>query len=166
MTWWTDILFLGKRFEEKNDFGKEESIFALFLRAAKKIFYDNFVDTLHAFLTITTYAYLAASVAVFFFQKILSLPLIALISAFSEPYLGALGLYLVVNEIRRRRGKNTHPHLGTIFVGAWLILLAVSTLFVYFDTTYHFNRLYQTIVTNSFATVIIRLGTIISRIAP
>lgn len=136
------------------------------MRALRKVFYDNFVDTLHHVLVVATYAYLISNFAIFFFQKLLSQTFISLVETFSEPYLGALGIYIVVNEVRRRRGKNVHPYFSTIFATSWMFLLLVSTALVYFADTYHFNAVYRTIVTNSFAAFIIRLGTILGRIPP
>lgn len=166
MAWWIDIMFLKKHFEEQNGQEGGSNLFVRFMRALRGIFYDNFVDTLHHILVVATYAYLASNFTVFFFQKSLSNTFISLVETFSEPYLGALGIYIVVNEIRRRRGKNVYTHFSTIFAACWMALLLISSVLVYTADTYHFNAVYRTIVTNSFAAFIIRLGTILGRIPP
>ena len=164
MAWWTDILFLRKHFGEKQESENGESIFASLMRAVRRAFYDNFVDTLHHALVVATYAYLLTNIVVFFFQQSLPASSAWLIAAFSEPYLGALGIYIVVNEIRRHRGIKVYPHFGTVATLSWLALLVVSSTLVYFGENYHLNVVYRTVVTNSFAAFIIRIGTILGRI--
>lgn len=163
MAWWTDI-FLKNFFEESQKEKNEENIFASLIRAIKSIFYDNFVDTLYKVLLVSTYAYLVLSIAAFFFQRDLPRQIGYLVDAFSEPYLGALGMYVIVTEIRRRRGKVAHHHLHNVFVGAWSVFLIAATLVVYFGDTYYFDALYRTVVTNSLAAMIIRIGGILSRV--
>lgn len=166
MAWWIDIMFLKKHFEEQGGQESGSNLFVKFMRALRGIFYDNFVDTLHYVLVVATYAYFAANIAIFFFQVSLPRTFISLVETFSEPYLGALGIYIVVNEIRRRRGKNVHPHFSTAFAVSWMVLLLVSTMLVYFGDTYYFNTVYRTIVTNSFAAFIIRLGVLLGQAPP
>lgn len=156
-------MFLKRRFEEIKSQENGSNLFVRFMRALRGIFYDNFVDTLHHALVVATYTYFAGNITIFFFQDSLSRNFIFIVEAFSEPYLGALGIYIVVNEIRRRRGKNVHPHFSTAFAASWMILLVVSTVLVYFGDTYHFNTVYRTIITNSFAAFIIRLGVLLGR---
>lgn len=164
MAWWIDILFLKKHFEEIPGKENGESIFVSLMRAVRRALYDNFVDTLHHVLVVATYAYLLTNIVVFFFQRSLPASFSWLIAAFSEPYLGALGIYIVVNEIRRRRGRKVYAHLNSAATLLWFALLVTSSLLVYFGETYHLNVIYRTIVTNSFAAFIIRLGTILGRI--
>lgn len=158
MAWWIDVMLFKQLFEERKRYGKEENIFVFFVRAIRRVFYDNLVDTLHVFLTFLTYAYLIFSAIGFFFQQFLSPLFVSLISTFAEPYLGALGVYVVVNEIRRRNGHEQHSRFATIFVSLWFVFLGISTILVYFDRAYPFNGIYRTIITNSFAAVIIRIG--------
>ncbi len=164
MAWWIDILFLKKHFEGTQRKENGESIFVSLMRAVRRVLYDNFVDTLHHVLVVATYAYLLTNIVVFFFQQ--SLPSVAswLLAAFSEPYLGALGIYIVVNEIRRRRGRKVYMRLGSVATIIWFALLVTSSLLVYFGDTYHLNTVYRTTVTNSFAAFIIRIGTVLGRI--
>lgn len=158
MAWWTDIMFLGRVLEERQRTGKEENIFVFLARAIRRVFYENLVDTLHVLLTFLTYAYLSASIVGFFFQQYVPSIFISLVSTFAEPYLGALGVYVVVNEIRRRNGHAPHPRLATVFVSLWFMFLGISTVLVYFEHSYPFNGIYRTIITNSFAAMVIRIG--------
>jgi len=166
MAWWTDIIFFRRRFEEIKTQENGSNLFVRLFCVFRRTFYDNFIDTLHNVLVVATYAYFGANITIFFFQGSLSRNFISIVETFSEPYLGALGIYIVVNEIRRRRGKNVHPHFSTAFATSWMILLLVSTVLVYLGDTYHFNTVYRTIVTNSFAAFIIRLGFILGRTPP
>lgn len=136
----------------------------MFVRVVRRALYDNFIDTLHFGLLCATYAYLAAGVAAFFFQGLFPRAFPSLVEAFSEPYLGALGVYIVVNEIRRRRGKKVHPHFSSIFAGVWLAFLVTASFFVYFSEAYHFDEAYRVVMANSFAAFIIRLGAILGRV--
>lgn len=163
MTWWIPSFL---HFGSENDSGggkKEARAFVLFHRAIRKAFYDNFVDTLYKILTVSTFAYLAASIVVFFFQKNLPQQLVYVIATFSEPYLGALGVYLVINELRRRAGKTAHPHIAAVFTGAWMALLVISTVLVV-SHVFYFNTIYRIIVTNSLAALIIRIGSVLSKV--
>lgn len=165
MAWWTDIIFFRSRLEEKDARGQNEGgPFAALVRVVRRALYDNLIDAVHLGLLCVTYAYLVANIAAFFFQRFLPHPFVSLVETFSEPYLGALGIYIVVNEIRRRRGKNVHSYFTNIFVGAWLFFLIVSSLLVYFSEMYYFNAAYRIVVANSFAAFIIRLGTVLGRV--
>lgn len=165
MAWWTDIIFFKKNLGGMpEDNGSGDNIFVRLVSAVRKIIYDNFVDSLHVFLIVSTYTYLIANVLVFFYQNSLPANLVTLVSTFSEPYLGALGIYIVVNEIRKRRGRRVYAHFGNVFTFVWFAFLIVSTTLVYLDETYHFNYIYRTIVTNSFAAFIIRIGSILGRV--
>lgn len=166
MAWWTDILFLKRHLEESQGRESGSGLFARFLCAIRRVLYDNFVDTLHHLLFVATYSYLAANIAVFFFQSSMPRTFTTLVETFSEPYLGALGIYVVVNEIRRRRGRKVYPHFSSVFTALWIVLLTVSTALVYFGDTFYFNAVYRTIVTNSFAAFIIRLGTVLGKMPP
>lgn len=161
MVWWTDILFLRKNLEGKSRELSERGLFVVLVRALRRAVYDNFIETIHAALVIAVYVYLFLSIFVFFFQNHISPKVIYVLDTFSEPYLGAIGIYVVVNEIRLRRGKNSWSHLAGIFVGAWLVFLALSTMIVFLGDAYYFNAVYKTIVANSFAAVIIRLGAVL-----
>lgn len=161
MVWWTDILFLKEHLGGKNREPGEGSFFAVLVSALRKAVYDNFLETLHVALLIAVYAYFLLSIFIFFFQNYVSPKVIYVLDAFSEPYLGAIGIYVVVTEIRRRRGKNGWSHLAGVFVWSWLLFMAVSTMIVFLGETYYFNSVYKAIITNSFAALIIRLGAVL-----
>ena len=163
MAWWTALFLNFGSDAGSGDEKKEAHAFVLLVRAVRRAFYDNFVDTLHFVLIFATYTYLLLSVAAFFFQYALPRQIVYIVDALSEPYLGVLGIYVVVNEIRRRRGKVAHSYFANVFAGAWAIFLVISTLIVILGDTYYFNEMYRTVVTNSLAALIIRVGTGLSK---
>lgn len=128
-------------------------------RAVKIFFYSHFLDMLYYGLTIFTFSYLAFVVWAFFDQNNIPIVVTRAVDALAEPYLGTLGVYLVVKEIRQRLGKKTHKHFADLIVAAWLILMLASSLLTVFSASYHFNIVYRHIVTNSLAALIIRIGT-------
>jgi len=132
-----------------------------FQRAFRQYLYDHFIDILYFILSIFTYLYLAVSVATFFFEKYVPRAFPDIIDILSEPYLGALGVYVVVKEIERRRGRLIKKRRGELFAVAWFFFLVVATLLTYFSAEYHFTSVYKTVVTNALAALIIRLGTLV-----
>lgn len=122
------------------------------------------VDVLYLVLGVFTHFYGISLTLLFFSGAAESWPiLVAALDAFQEPYLGGLGVYVVLKEIRKRYHKKQSQHYGEFFVAAWLILLGVSTSFVALLPSYGFDTVYKMIVTNSLATLIIYVGGLINR---
>lgn len=164
MAWWTNMLFFGWEKPEEENKGttqKEESIFALFRRALKDYIYKHFVTLLYYLLSILTYLYLGLSIITFFFHRYVPKSFPYIIDALSEPYLGALGIYVVIKEIERRREKKLQKHWGELFTITWLIFFITATFFAYFSEEYRLGTVYKTVVTNALAAIIIRIGTLI-----
>ncbi|MDO8561153.1 MAG: hypothetical protein Q7R91_02975 [bacterium] len=164
MAWWTSLFLHFDSGKVPGDEKKEANALVLLIRAIRKAFYENLIDTIHVALLFATYAYFFLSVAAFLFQNIFPRQILYVVDAFSEPYLGVLGIYVVVNEIRKRRGSVAHPHFASIFAGVWAAFLITSTLIVVLGDTYYFNDMYRTVVTNSLAALIIRVGAIVSKV--
>ncbi|MBI4132126.1 MAG: hypothetical protein HY474_00670 [Candidatus Sungbacteria bacterium] len=123
----------------------------------------NTVDHIYRWLGYFTSLYLIAAAVEFFAHLHAAYPEAErLLDALSEPYLGALATYVVLKELRKRRGVPP-LHRGEHFVAAWLILLAVTTLAVAFTATYRFDPVYHLIISNSLASFIIFLGSRIHR---
>lgn len=155
MAWWTEILFLKNRYLTAD---KELGAFSAFKRAVREYFYEKFVDVLHILLAIFTYGYIGAAVIAFFFQESAPAAFPYIVEVLADPYLGALGIYLIVKEIEIRRG-NVKRRRGEFFALAWFIFLLVSTASVYFFEKYDpENEIYKTIVTDSTAAILIRIG--------
>lgn len=140
------------------------SIFAL-LKCGHKNFTEfiknHSLDILYGFFGFITHAYLAVILISFFLQDYIPETLIHLADSLSEPYLGIIGIYLVLKEVRIRTGKLIpHRVLGEAFVAVWVILLFVSSLLTFVSESYHVDDVYRLIITNSLASVIIRIGTL------
>ena len=162
MTWWTHIAFPGSNPENHTTpLFREKFSSGLLYRAIRQYVYDNFVDILYVFLRIFTYLYLIISVVTFFFPAHVPHSFVYIVDALSEPYLGALGIYVIVKQLERRRKPNA-PRSGIEFLPIfWLIFLAISSAAIFYSDNYHVGELYQTVVTNALAVMIIRIGTIL-----
>lgn len=122
------------------------------------------LDWLYFWLGVFTHLYGATTAALFFFRAEALWPtLVGLLDAFQEPYLGGLGVYVVLKEIEKRRHGAESRHYGEYFVTAWMGLLFLATLFVVFSPEYHFDLVYRLIITNSLATLVIYIGGLIHR---
>lgn len=125
----------------------------------REYFQRNFVDILYAALGIFTYFYLAISIVAFFFQGHVSLALLYVVDALAQPYLGALGVYVVVKEIARHHDHLTNRRRwGEHFVTIWIIFFIAASFAIYYSDSYYLNEMYKTIATNSLAVLIIRIG--------
>lgn len=125
---------------------------------------SNGVDALYFIIGAFTHFYGAALAFLFLFRAALSLPLlVSALDALQEPYLGGLGVYVILKEIRKRHHQEPSKHYGEFFVAMWLVLLAASTLMVFFSRAYYFDGVYKLIIANSLATLVIYVGGLINR---
>lgn len=121
------------------------------------------IDRIYLWLGYFTSLYLILSAVEFFLNLHLTHPTIEqALDALSEPYLSALAIYVVLKELRKRRGVFS-LHRGERFVVAWIVLFAATTLAVMFTDTYHFDRAYHLIISNSLASLVIYLGSQLHR---
>lgn len=122
------------------------------------------VDMLYFFLGIFTHVYGLALTFLFFSARAEAFPaLVGLLGALQEPYLGGLGVYVLLKEVRKRYHKEISFHWGEYFVMAWVVLLAVSTVATISSREYRFDEVYKMIVTNGLATLVIYIGGLIHR---
>ena len=162
MAWWTHILFFGGDSEDHKPPPAEERFsFSYFSRVLKDYFRQNLIDLLYLVLSLFTYIYLALSILTFFFEKSVPSFLPKAIEILSEPYLGVLGVYVVVKEIERRRGHIKQRTWGELFAIVWFLFFVIASFLTFFSEEYHANAIYKTVVTNALAAVIIRVGMII-----
>lgn len=164
MAWWTHLLFFRNQLSEEenqNEAPGENTLLALFRRAIKTYFYENTLDLLYRLLTIFTYLYLGLSIATFFFPSFVPKSFPYIIDTLSEPYLGVLGIYVIVREIELRRGKILQKRRGELFTAIWFLFFITATLLTFFTEGYYLNNVYKTVVTNALAALIIRIGTLL-----
>lgn len=143
---------------------KNASICALLLCGIKKAVrfgHRHSFNIIYSIFNFLTHSYLAIIIFSFFFQKYVPGNIIQLIDSLSDPYLGILGIYLVLKEVKIRTGATTpHRFMKEAFVMSWIILLMISSLLTLTSQTYHVDGVYKLIVTNSLASIIIRIGTL------
>lgn len=122
---------------------------------------NHSLDILYVLFGFITHAYLVVILISFFLRHYIPETAIHLADSLSEPYLGIIGIYLVLKEVRIRTGKEiSHRIIGEAFVVIWIILLFVSTLLTFLSESYIVDDVYRLIITNSLASVIIRIGTL------
>lgn len=167
MAWWTEIISRPYPPETDKETNQEEekdffsAALSRVVKAVKILIYDNFIDFLYLALSLFTYLYLSVSVFVFFFNSASPKILRYLVEATSEPYLGALAIYLIVKELEHRRSQPTHRRHGEFFVSVWFVFFVCATILTLFSEQYQLDGIYKTIVTNSFAAVIIHAATLL-----
>lgn len=129
-----------------------------------EIFFRETIDILYFFLGIFTYVYLFA-IAFLYLSGVSSFDTVAskLIRALAEPYLGAVGIYTILKESRKRRYAISSRHRGEIFVMAWLLLLAVASLLAIFTKFYTFTKTFELIIMLSLSLGIIYVGGVVHR---
>lgn len=121
------------------------------------------IDHIYFWLGYFTSLYLILSAVEFFSNLHVAYPAVEqALDALSEPYLSALAIYVILKELRKRRGVFS-LHRGERFVVAWFVLLAATTLAVMFTDTYHFDLAYQLIIANSLASFVIYFGSQLHR---
>ncbi|MBI2122446.1 MAG: hypothetical protein HYT98_05020 [Candidatus Sungbacteria bacterium] len=122
------------------------------------------VDWLYYGLGIFTYCYLAI-LSVFFFLNLDGLyPVVFIfLDALQEPYLGALGVYVLLKEVRKRRRAYPSRYFGELFVVLWVAILFFATLAILVSDNFHFGETYRIIFINSVAAVIILIGSLINK---
>lgn len=122
------------------------------------------IDILFFLLGFFTNVYGITITVIFFARAGHAAPiLVQALKAFQEPYLGALAVYVVLKEIRKRRSRVSSRHFGEVFVFFWMFLLIASSFLVLFFDGYHFDEVYKLIITNSFAAFIVYIGGLINR---
>ena len=125
----------------------------------------GFADWLYRILGFFTYLYICALAIVYFGyirEEYLSPSLFA-IDALQEPYLGALGIYVILKEMRKRRLQHPSRYLGELFVILWLVLLFAATAVSLISEKFVFDSVYKVIFTNSIASFIIFIGSKINK---
>ena len=129
-----------------------------------EVFFGETVDILYFFLGIFTYVYLFA-IAFLYLSGVSSFDTVAskLIRALAEPYLGAVGIYTILKESRKRRYAISSRHRGELFVIGWLGLLALASLFATFSKFYTFTKTLELIIMLSLSIGIIYIGSVVHR---
>ena len=122
------------------------------------------VDWIYYFLGVSTYLYLTLLAVLFFGQMVEQWSkLLLVLDGFQNPYLGALGVYVVLKEVRKRGRKYPSKYFGELFVILWFSLLAAVTAAVWISAAYSFNEVFNLILQNSLVVGLIYLGAFINK---
>lgn len=122
------------------------------------------VDWLFILLGAFTYIYLALLAVLFFGKFSSSFPkLFAILDSLQEPYLGALGVYVILKEVRKRRRVYPSRYWGELFIILWMAFGAVATVLVLLSSAYDFDSLYGMILTNMLVVALIYIGGLINK---
>lgn len=165
MIWWHNIKeYIDKSgVEEQNSIdgnGKLKSLWEMF----EDIFFQNTIDALYFWLGIFTYLYFFTIAFLYlaglsFYESFTT----KIVSSLAEPYLGAVAIYTILKEARKRKTKTFSRHWGEIFVIMWLLLLLVSATVALFSKTYIFNETLELIIKLALSVGIIYTGGIIHK---
>lgn len=121
-------------------------------------------DWLYYLLGASTYIYLALLAVMFFGGLASQWPRIWLVAdGLQNPYLGILGLYVILKEVRKSRRKYPSKYWGELFVVLWFVLLAVVTVVIGVSPRYSFDEVYNLILNNSLVVGLIYLGAFINK---
>ena len=85
------------------------------------------------------------------------------IRALAEPYLGAVGIYTILKESRKRRYGIASRHKGEIFVILWMLLFILSAMLALATDIYSFNRTLELITMLSFSIGVIYIGGVVHK---
>lgn len=157
MAWWTEKIIQRHDSENAKPKGTQK-LSDVLCRVSNICTKEDLLDLIYFWLNIFAYGYLLLIIVVFFFQPHIPKFIISIVGTLSEPYLGALGIYFVLKEVMRARGFHISNRTGEVFFVTWVVLLIVSSALTYFSQTFHFDRVYNLIITDSLAALIIRIG--------
>ena len=162
MAWWEETT--AYIYESGLENPSQRKLPLSFLDRINEVFFRETVDILYFFLGIFTYVYLFA-IAFLYLSGVSSFDTVAskLIRALAEPYLGAVGIYAILKESRKRRYAISSRHHGELFVIGWLGLLALAALFATFSQFYTFTKTLELIIMLSLSIGIIYIGSVVHR---
>lgn len=83
------------------------------------------------------------------------------VSAFSEPYIGAVAVYTLLKEYRKKIKRSGSFHRGEIFVGAWALMFFAAITLALFSGSYAFNEPLKIIIQTSIAVILIYVGGVV-----
>ena len=161
MAWWEDTT--QYIYESGLDSAKKNEPKTIWERI-NEIFFKETVDILFFFLGVFTYVYFFA-IAFLYLSGVSGFENIAtkLIRSLAEPYLGAVGVYTILKETRKRRYALEARHFGEFFVIGWLALLVLASGLSMFTKFYTFTKTLELIIMLSVSIGIIYVGSIVHR---
>lgn len=165
MIWWHQIKEYIDRtgVDEPNKSSEEKKLKSLW-EMFEDVFFKNAIDALYFWLGIFTYLYFFLAgflylAGVSFFENIST----KIIQALAEPYLGAVAIYTILKETRKRKANTPSRHRGEIFVILWIALLLISSAVALFFKAYVFNDTLELIIKLALSVGIIYVGGVIHK---
>ncbi|MDO8574715.1 MAG: hypothetical protein Q7R61_00310 [bacterium] len=159
MSWWLNIIEYLKNPEDNSADGNFNA-----KKTINKALAESAVDLLYYTLGFFSSIYFLAGVYLFFLDAgVYNGLFIKIFDSLSEPYLGSVGIYVILKEVRKRQSKTESKHLGEYFVFSWLILFIVAVGFVWISPNYHFDEIMGAITTITLALTVIYTGGLIHK---
>lgn len=159
MSWWLNIVeYLGNP-----ENGSANGKFSV-KKTVNRALAESAVDFLYYALGFFTLIYFLAAIYLFFWDSgVYHNLFIRIFDTLSEPYFGAIGIYVILKEVRKRRLKVESRHFGEYFVFFWLFLFLIAIGSVLFSSNYHFDELVSAITKITLALIVIYAGGLIHK---
>lgn len=159
MSWWLNII----EYLRNSENGSGNGNFS-FKKTIIRALAESAVDFLYYAVGFFTSLYFLAAAYLFFIgggehNDIL----IKIFDALSEPYLGSVGIYVILKEVRKRNLRIKSKHFGEYFVLAWSTLFLISASLVIWSPNFIFDTLMSAITTITLALVVIYTGGLIHK---
>lgn len=162
MPWWHMLPNFMK--DSKINDVKESPGFVPWTTQLKRVLFQEALDITYFFLGVFTYVYIVFLALLYFGKLWDQWHLISFFAdAFAEPYLGAVGIYVILKESRKRKYNAPSKHKGEFFVFFWgaLFVLAVGSAAVF--EVYGLDEPLKIIVKSSVAIWLIYLAGVIHK---
>ncbi len=122
------------------------------------------VDWLFLFLSLVTYIYLGLLAFLFFTGAAEERPhLLLALDVMRDPYITALGMYVIVKELRKKQRQYPSRYWGESFVVLWMALLFTSTACVMWVPGYNFDLVYKIILESGIMVALIYIAGFINK---
>lgn len=159
MSWWLNIIeYLREPEDSQNNRNFN------WKRAVAKALAESAVDFLYYIVGFFTSLYFLSAVYLFFagggkYHEIA----VKIFDSLSEPYLGSVGIYVILKEIRKRNLRAKSKHFGEFFVLAWTLLFIAGAVLVIFTPEFIFDDLMSAITTVTLALIVIYTGGLVHK---
>ena len=159
MSWWLNII----EYLRSPENGRDNNGFSL-RKIITRAIAESAVDFLYYAVGFFTSAYfLSAAYLLFIGAGRHHEIAVKIFNALSEPYLGSVGIYVILKEIRKRNLRVKSKHFGEYFVLAWSTLFLISIGLVIWSPNFTFDILISAITTITLALVVIYTGGVVHK---
>lgn len=164
MIWWHHIKeYIDRSGMEESKNSNKKKLKNLW-EMLEDVFFENAVDALYFWLGVFTYLYFFTVAFLYlaglsFHENISN----KIVMALAEPYLGAVAIYTILKETRKRQKTSKSRHWGEIFIILWFLLLISSSATALLSKTYVFNDTLELIIKLALSVSIIYVGGVIHK---